>query len=395
VRPDVALVSPYPAPGRTHDGTSGVASYTANLARALSSQGASVLVVAPDEPNAPSSHSDAGVGIVRCGPRGPLALTRAIRWAADRRPGVIHLQHEAFLFGGLSSMATLPMAMLLLRGRAAATTVHQVVDPEVIGPEFMAMHRLHGPTMTVRAAINAYQRVLAAAGVTIVHEPGFLAHLPDSVVIPHGVARRTGPPRAEARQRLGLSDESRLVVLCFGFVAPYKGLEIALAAAGDVPEVLIVVAGGDHPRHGAMYVETLTRRWGDLARFTGWVPEEDISFWHRAADLALFAYPAPHSSSGAVAMAFAHGTPILTSEELGRCMGLPSDSSVSLAGRELAERLRKLAGDRDSLAELRRVSTATGGGRSWPEVAKLHLRLYDRIVSDAIAPGELGQLEVV
>jgi hypothetical protein len=47
------------------------------------------------------------------------------------------------------------------------------------------------------------------------------------------------------------------------------------------------------------------------------------------------------------------------------------------------------------LAELRRVSTAMGGGRSWSEVAKLHLRLYDRIVSDAIAPEELGQLEVV
>jgi len=395
VRPDVALVSPYPPPGRTHDGTSGVASYTANLARALSSQGASVLVVAPDEPNAPSSHSDAGVGVVRCGPPGPLALTRAIRLAAGRRSGVIHLQHEAFLFGGLSSLATLPVAMRLLGGRAAATTIHQVVDPEVIGPGFMAMHRLHGPKMGVRAAINAYQRVLAAASVTIVHEQGFLAHLPGSVVIPHGVERRTGPLRAIARQRLGLSEERRLVVLCFGFVAPYKGLEIALAAAGDVPEALIVVAGGDHPRHGAMYAGTLMRRWSDLARFTGWVPEEDISFWHRAADLALFAYPAPHSSSGAVAMAFAHGTPVLTSDELGRCMGLPSDSSVSLNGGELAERLRRLARDRDSLAELRRVSIAMAGGRSWPEMAKLHLRLYDRIVSDEIAAEEVGQLEVV
>lgn len=395
MRPDVALVSPYPAPGRTHHGTSGVASYTANLARALSSHGASVLVVAPDEPNAPSSHSDAGVGVVRCGPRGPLALTGAIRWAADRRPGVIHLQHEILLFGGLSSMATMPIAMRLLREQPAVTTAHQVVDPKVIDPEFMAMHRIRGPVVAGRVAINLYQNVLSRADVTVVHEPGFASQLPGSMVIPHGVEARAKVPRAEARQLLELSDERRLVVLCFGFVAPYKGLEVALAAAADVPEVLMVVAGGHHPRHGARYSEKLKRRWGGVARFTGWVPEEDISAWHSAADLALFAYPAPHSSSGAVAMALAHGTPFLTSEALGRSMGLPPESSVSLDGGELAERLGRLACDRDSLAELRRASTGIGVGRSWPEVAKQHLGLYDRIASGVTAPEELGQLEVV
>ena len=36
--PDVALVSPYPTRGERHGGASGVASYTANLAHALSDE---------------------------------------------------------------------------------------------------------------------------------------------------------------------------------------------------------------------------------------------------------------------------------------------------------------------------------------------------------------------
>jgi glycosyltransferase involved in cell wall biosynthesis len=403
VRPDVALVSPYPAPGRTHDGTSGVASYTANLARGLAFRGASVLVVAPDEPAAPPAHSDGDVAVVRSGPRGPLALSRAIRMASDRRPGVVHLQHEMLLFGGLSSLATMPMATRQLRKfeRGAITTVHQIVDPRDVSREFMTMHRLRGPVTAARVAISAYQEMLASAGVVIVHEPGFLSQLPDSVVIPHGVERQPRLPRAQARQRLGLSDERRLVVLCFGFVAPYKGLEAALAVATRAPEVLMVVAGGDHPRHGPGYTETLERRWGDVARFTGWLSEEDIAAWHSAADVAFFGYPAPHSSSGAVSMAIGFGMPFLTSDALSRCMGLPPEVSVSLDGFELAERLRELADDRELLAKLRRASTRIVGRRSWAEVAERHLRLYQRVGSEAtlepalrVVSGDRGQVEV-
>ena len=46
--PDVCLIAPYPSIGQAHhNGSSGVASYSANLARALRDDGADVHVVAP------------------------------------------------------------------------------------------------------------------------------------------------------------------------------------------------------------------------------------------------------------------------------------------------------------------------------------------------------------
>lgn len=365
--------------------------YTANLARALSDQGASVVVVAPEEPTAPSSHRDGDVLVSRSGPRGPFALPRAIRIAAGMLPGVIHLQYEMFLFGGLSSIATLPLAVKSIRNyRRAVTTVHQVVDSELMSSEFLEMHRLHAPVGAARVAMHAYQGILATMGPAIVHETGFLKRFPDAVVIPHGVEERTSPPRGEARARLGLAGERRLVVLCFGFVAPYKGLELALAAASEIPEVLLVVAGGDHPRHGDEYAKALRSRWGDEARFTGWLSEEEIAMWHSAADVALFCYPAPHSSSGAVAMALAHRTPLLASEALARGMSLPPEVAVSLDQGELADRLRGLAADRFSLAEMRQATNRMVAGRGWPEVARRHLEFYDRIASGTLGEAPVG-----
>ncbi|HEX6301454.1 MAG TPA: glycosyltransferase [Acidimicrobiia bacterium] len=403
MRPDVAIVSPYPAPGRTHDGSSGVAAYTANLARDLSFNGANVVVVAPDEPTAPSSHRDGDVIVVSSGPRGPFALPRAVGIAADLRARVIHLQHEMFLFGGLSSIATLPMAVRSMRNheRGVVTTVHQVVDSELVSPEFLDVHRLRCPVGVARLAINAYQCIVASIGPIIVHEAGFRKQFPNAVVIPHGVEDRMSPPRAEARARLGLAGESRLVVLCFGFVAPYKGLESALAAAADVPDVLMVVAGGDHPRHGHEYADALQSRWGERARFTGWLSEGEIATWHAAADIALFYYPAPHSSSGAVAMALGYGTPVLASEALARVMGLSPELAVSLDRVELAERLRRLAADRSSLAEMRQATARMVAGRGWPEVARRHLEIYERVASGTAGRAPLAidsasdQLEAV
>lgn len=383
MQPDVVIVSRYPAPGRTHDGSSGVAAYTANLAGALSSQGTRVVVVAPDEPAAPRSQRDGDVLVNRSGPRGPFALRRAIRMAAGMRALVIHLQHEIFLFGGLASVATLPMAVKPMRTfeHAAVTTVHQVIDPKQVSPELLDMHRMRGPVGAARAAVSAYERVLTSVGSTVVHETGFLEQFPHAEVIPHGVEERMSQPRGEARARLGLAGESRLVVLCFGFVAPYKGLELALAAAAGVPEVLIVVAGGDHPRHGHEYADALRSRWGGRARFTGWLSEEEIGTWHSAADMALFCYPEPHSSSGAVAMALGHGTPLLASDALANGMGLPAELAVSLDPGELAERLCSLAADRSSLAEMRQATRRMAAGRGWPDVARRHLELYERVAS--------------
>jgi glycosyltransferase involved in cell wall biosynthesis len=388
--PDVTLVAPYPTAGQRHAGPSGVASYTANLAHALAAQGASVDVVAPVEPDAPDepleSH-DGPVRVRRPFERGPRALRDAAAAAVEARAPIVHIQHELFLYGGPAAVPALVPALGSLRRRTRpVVTLHQVVEPSDVDRSFTDLHRVRVPPRVARRALQGVQRSLATlSSACVVHEESFARSVDGAIVIPHGVEQQPAPDRTAARAALGIED-SRVVVLCFGFVAPYKGLETVLEARAqiDTDDLLLVVAGGPHPRlaaSGDPYASHLMVRHGRPGtRFTGWVPEVDVPRWFGAADAAVFAYPSPFSSSGALALAFAHRTPVLLSDAMVRCTGAPAELGFGSSAGDLAARLRRLLdpGDR---ADLARASAPVAARRAWPEVADAHLALYDRLSS--------------
>jgi glycosyltransferase involved in cell wall biosynthesis len=387
MRPDVTLVSPYPATGTRHSGVSGVASYTANLAHGLHDNGAAVTIVAPHETGQPHDSWDGPVRVLRRFGRGAAAVPAALAAARRTGAGVVHLQHELFLYGG---PAGLPRQLLALRrpGPPTVLTMHQVVDPVTVDRHYTRLHRLQVPPVAARAALAVLQHTLPRlADATVVHEEAFRRVVPAAVSLPHGIetpALDRGAAAA-ARRTLGLPQD-RLVVLCFGFLAPYKGLETALEAAGLAgPRVLLVVAGGDHPRLAEQrdtYGLMLRRTYGAIARFTGYVPDRDVSSWFLAADVAAFPYPSPHAASGALALALAHRTPALLSPELARTAAAPAVLAVPGGAAGLAARLLRLASEPAQLDRLRSATAAMADGRSWPAVARRHLDLYEGLIRD-------------
>jgi glycosyltransferase involved in cell wall biosynthesis len=392
-RPDVALVTLYPPDRVRHGGRSGVASYSANLAQGLADAGASVHVLASREADEPKHTQDGAVRIERAFARGPGAGAAALVAALRTGAPVIHLQFELFLYGGASALPGLVAALAAGRrsGTRIVVTLHQVVDPASVDERFVRMHGIRLPATLARTTLAAVQRLVGRLpDAAIVHEPSFTQVLPGSVVIPHGVEQVQRADRAAARERLDLAGE-HLVALCFGFVAPYKGLELACEAAGLAGEgVRLVVAGGEHPRYRrAAFAAGLRSHYGDRVRFAGFVPEDELADWFAAADVALLPYPRPHASSGALALALAHGTPVLVSPALAATIGAPA-----LAGpgdpEGLAARLRGLAAEPAELESLRDASRRLGEGRSWPEVARRHLELYEEVIRARRTPSRLA-----
>lgn len=380
--PDVALVAPYPPSGIRHGGESGVASYTANLASSLAGAGARVRVIADELPGEVSLSRDGPVVVDRCFRRGPMAVPRATRAAARTGAQVIHLQLETFLYGGPSALPGLVASLATLRSVDPPTvvTLHQVVDPSDVDEEFTGLHGVGVPSPVARAGLAALQEAVGRlAARVVVHEPSFADVVPGATVIPHGI-EPVGPDgdRTSARERLGVEG---FTALCFGFLAPYKGLEHVLEAASIGGPWRPVIAGGAHPRHGAGYARRLRHAWQDTARFTGYVPDEDVADWFRAVDVALFCYPHPHASSGGLALALAHGTPFLVSPQLGRVIGAPSEAVVPLEAAAIDDRLRRLAAEHEAREELAAACAWLAEGRAWPAVARRHLELYGAVSS--------------
>lgn len=384
MRPDVALIAPYPPSGQRHAGHSGVASYTANLAHALAGHGLQPVVIAPTIDGEPAVSHDGPVRIERHYALGAGALPRAARAAVDTGAPVAHVQVELFLYGGPAALAGLPLSLAYLRARRSGpvVTLHQVMDPSTIDAGTTALHRVQAPPVVARAGIGAVQRTVGRlAAATVVHEEPFRAFVPGSTTIPHGVEQVTPPSRPAAGDELGLDD--RLRVLCFGFLAPYKGLEVALAAVEPISDrVDLIVAGGEHPRLAAGhddYAADLRRRWGRSARFTGWVPDGDVGRWFTACDLALYPYPRPFASSGALALALAYRTPVLLSEPLAACVGAPDDLVAMADPEALRARLLEIADHPDERKNLTAWTEAVADDRAWPSVADRHAELYREV----------------
>jgi glycosyltransferase involved in cell wall biosynthesis len=392
--PDVCLISPYPPRGERHGGHSGVASYTANLAHALAGEGADVAVVAPRLDGEPARSADGPVAVHRRFAMGGAGALPAAALAAARTGAPsVHLQHETFLYGGPASVAGLAPALAGLRarrGRGTVVTMHHVVDPRSVDAGFVALHRVAAPVKVARAGIGAVRSsIQRLADAVVVLDPGLQRVVGGARVVPHGVERGVDAAAGEhAAQRVaafrathGL-DDGRLVVLCFGFLAPYKGLERILEAGRLAREsVHVVVAGGEHPRMTGPggYAEELRAAHGDHATFTGRIADGDVAACFGAADLAAFLYPRPVSSSGALALALAHRTPILVSRELAGSAGVP-DALVAPGGAAaLAARLRDLADDRVARDALADVAAELLDGRTWPAVARAHLDLYEEV----------------
>jgi glycosyltransferase involved in cell wall biosynthesis len=381
-RPDVALISPFPSLGERHGGWTGVASYSANLAGALTDAGARVTVLASAENGEPGVARDGTTEVRRVWKRGPAALPAAAAAAHATGAPAVHLQHELFLYGGPAAVPGIVPALAGLRagGRRPVVTMHHVVDPGRVDGEFTRTHRVRAPAGVVRAGVHSiHGAIRALAGTVVVHEPAFADVVGGAEVVPHGIEVPERADRAAARAELGVPD-GKLCALCFGFLAPYKGIELALEAAGIAGDgVQLAVAGGEHPRlvaDGDSYARRLRALAPPNARFTGFVPDGDVAKWFAAADVLLLLYPQPFAASGPLALALAHGTPTLVSPALARTSGVPVDMVVPLEPHAIAARLGELASgaQRDTLRER---TEALAGGRTWPEVARRHLELYE------------------
>ncbi len=381
----------------------GTLTYTLNLADALQGPGVPVVVQSDRREILPEARREYVLPVWERDLRFVGQNTRAARRSVSRGEEVIHLQHEFFLYGGPGTALLFPHLLHRLRrlGCPLVTTLHGVLSRQMLErPELLSLPSVP-PALLWPMVSRLQRRIVEGSDAVIVHDRYFRDRLvkecgasPERIrVIPHGVRTDLSPvPREVARARLGLPPEAQ-VLLSFGFLARYKGVEVLLQAFDRIaprrPELQLMVAGGA-PARGpggtSSYPDLLQREvlppLRERCRFTGRVPEEQVPDHFGAADLVVLTHRLPLAASGVLALAQGFGKPVVAPaippflEAIGdpECLYDPG-SSVAL-GSAIERAL-------DSPSRLRAMaegSQARGRQASWGRVAEQHRELYSELL---------------
>ena len=208
-------------------------------------------------------------------------------------------------------------------------------------------------------------------------------------VIPHGAFEYLTHLPEERPLPAELADVEGPVVLFFGLVRPYKGVDVLLEAFRDVEGAELWIAGAS--RVPLEPLRELAERSPSRVRFVPrWITDPEIPAYFRRADIVVlpFRQMAP---SGVLHTALAFGKPLVLSSlggfidvarEHGAARLVPPEDPSALAA--AIRELLKDPGERARLGEA--AARAAREAYSWDAVAERTLALYRQLLSGAQQP---------
>lgn len=312
---------------------------------------------------------------------------------------------------GLDARARLPFKaiehmpdMLRFRRAANADVVHYqwltipALDVRLLPslhPRVMTAHYILPPQPS-RRQVRSARRVFGGMDAVVAHSEHGAARLRDEVgldpakvrVIPHGAFDYLTKLPEEKPLPAELEGAEGTVILSFGLLRPYKGIEnliesygrIAGKTGGQDTELWIV----GNPRMDVAPLQQLAAQAGGRVRtVTRFVDDAEIPAIFRRADLVVLPYlDAEHS--GVLYTGLAFGKPLV----LSAVGGFPEVAATGAARlvppgdtATLASTLEELTNDEAARAELAAAATrAAAGPFSWDETARLTLDLYRELI---------------
>jgi len=315
--------------------------------------------------------------------RGVRYLFGSVRTAWHARRRGARLAHFHLFHAGPLELFQLCLARLV--GLRLVVTAHDV--------QALAQGASGSARWMTRLAYALAHRIVAHNETSRRELGAELGVAPERVaVIPHGnylPGRPPIPPRAEARERLGLEPADR-VVLFFGQIKAAKGLDVLLRATAQLSSSMsslrVLVVGkvwkDDFGAYERLIEELGIHNQCDVR--LGYVPDERVPDYFAAADIVALPYRRIYQS-GALLMAMSYGTPVIASD-VDAMKETVVDGETGFLFREgssddLARRLKEAVSDPRRLAAIgRRGLRQVEADNDWDRIGALTADAYRRCV---------------
>lgn len=375
----ICLVTAFP-PSRQ-----GLNEYGFHIARELSQYPGLSLAILGDDLRIPDAELP-GYDVTRCWAfdslRNPFRILRAI---AKCRPDVVWFNLGFASFGSSPVPAFIGLAIPALvrfAGYYTHVTLHQLVetvDLNDAGVKSQALYRIAGSIATHLLLTSNSLSVLLPAYRKILRE----RYRRGSVYVrAHGIL--SGRPEYPDLSKRGNPTHR---ILAFGKWGTYKRLELLLEAfervARQIPDVELIISGGDHPKTPGYVASVAARHKQDpRIKFTGYVPEEALPALFQGTSVAVMPYTSSAGSSGVAHLACEYGVPIIASD-IQDFLELAQEEAIAIefykAGsvEELTDRLLDLLRSPDRLETMAMQNFSAALRMSMPEIIRQYIRSFD------------------
>lgn len=311
----------------------------------------------------------------RRGLRYVRALVSALVGERLRRATVAH-----FHFFHVGPLEYLGVKLASLLGYRVIVTAHDVESFDQNLTVKSLVHRSYA----LAHAVVAHNQTSAGEVVAKLGVPPQRVH-----VVPHGSYvdfAAPPPPRAEARQLIGLAAEGGPVLLFFGQIKEVKGLDVLIEAFAQVlqtlPTARLVIAGKVWKADFSRYTRQIERLGlqDSVLLHIRYIPDDEVHAFYAAADLVVLPYRRIYQS-GVLLMAMSFGTPVMASD-------LPAMKEVVQDGEtgylfhrddaaDLAARLLQALADPTGLQRVQQAADACMRERfGWARIGQQLARVY-------------------
>lgn len=302
--------------------------YAFGLATALLSRGIRLDLIASDEIDSPEFHGKPDVNFLNLrGGQQPGAsipvkvlrvlryYARLVRYAAMAKPRIFHILWN-------NKFESFDRTLLMLYYRLLRKTIVLTVHNVNAGRRDSRDSRLNRLTLRIQYRLVHHFFVhTEKMKRELLDEFGVSA--PHVSVIPFGINNSVPNTRltsSEAKAQMGLSDREK-VILFFGNIAPYKGLEYLVAAfreaaARDDTYRLIIAGRPKNCEHYWKMIGSAIRdgvEHGRILLHAGFIPDDQVEVYFKAADVLVVPYRHIYQS-GVLFLGYSFGLPVLAAD---------------------------------------------------------------------------------
>ena len=268
-----------------------------------------------------------------------------------------------------------------LRGKPVVFTVHNVIDHENSRFFKAASRRLFklGDHFIVHTEEGRRQMqshyAVPADQISVISHGSLDFHVKDQV------------NRDKIRQELDIKPRDK-VVLLFGAVRPYKGIEIALEAFSrvllEVPDSVLIVAGKLWQKWEPY--QKLIDKYGiakEVKTFLNYIPSNEVFRYYEAADLVILPYLQFSSQSGVGTTAVSFRKPMIVTAVGGLPDLVKNTDYIVPPGNPdiLAAKMIDCLSNPERLTAMAEDAGQVAADISWPAIAQKTLAIYQRLLN--------------